>query len=131
MTQEYSSDAQIIRCEAITDEIVAVYAERGFILDFAEEVMRFDLSLALPQADFPPSVSCFPWEPDRTHDFFTAYDASFRDRPGFPHWSEEQWVTWVSADPAFRPDLSWVAIAQGEPVGFITNEQESPQIGYF
>ncbi len=46
MTQEHSRDAQIIRCEAITGEIVAAYAEQGFILDFAEEVMRFDLSLA-------------------------------------------------------------------------------------
>lgn len=130
MTQEHSPDNQIIRCEAITDDLVASYAKQGFALDFAEEVMRFELSLALPQAEFPPSVSCFSWEPGRTHEFFSAYDASFRDRPGFPHWSEEQWVTWVSSDPAFRADQSWVAIAQGQPVGFITNEQESAQIGY-
>jgi ribosomal protein S18 acetylase RimI-like enzyme len=130
MTQEHSPDEQIIRCEAITDEIVTSYAKQVFVLDFAEEVMRFDLSLPLPQANFSPSVSCFSWEPDRTHEFFAAYNASFRDRPGFPHWIEEQWVAWVSADPAFRPDLSRVAIAQGQPVGFITNEQESAQIGY-
>lgn len=133
MTQEHSPDEQIIRCEAITDEVVADYAERGFVLDFAEEVMRFDLSFALPQADFPPSISCFSWELGRIHEFFAAYHASFRDRPGFPHWSEQQWVTWISDDPAFRPDLSWVAIAQGQPVGFVANaddEQEPEQIGY-
>lgn len=107
MTQEHSDDRQVIRCEAISDEVVASYTGQGFVLDFAEEVMRFDLSLALPQADFPPSVSCFSWEPDRTHEFFTAYEASFRDRPGFPHWSEEQWVIWVSDDPDFR--FSWEA----------------------
>lgn len=130
MTQEHSLDEQIIRCEAITDEIITSYAEQGFVLDFAEEVMHFGLSQPLPQADVPLSVSCFPWEADRTHEFFAAYEASFRDRPGFPHWSKEQWVTWVSGDPAFRPDLSWVAIEQGQPVGFVTNEQESAQIGY-
>ena len=59
MTQEHSSDTQITRSEAITDETVTFYAKQGFVLDIAEEVMRFDLSLALPEADFPPSVSCF------------------------------------------------------------------------
>ena len=133
MAQEHSTGEQIIRCEAITDEVAASYAERGFVLDFAEEVMRFDLSQTLPWANFPASVSCFGWEPERIHEFFAAYDASFRDRPGFPHWSEEQWVMWISDDPAFRPDLSWVAIAQGQPIGFIANandEQAPEQMGY-
>jgi hypothetical protein len=56
MTQEHSPDTQTIRCEAITDEIVTSCAKQGFVLDFAEEVMRFDLSLAFAY------FLCFPWE---------------------------------------------------------------------
>ena len=40
---------------------------------------------------------------------------------------------WISDDTAFRPDLSWVAIVQGQPAGFIANandEQAPEQTGY-
>lgn len=133
MTQEHALDAEKFTCEAITDEIAAYYTERGYTLTFAEEVMRFDLSLAIPDAAFPPSISCLPWEPQTTHEFFTAYEASFRERPGFPHWSEEQWVDWISTDPTFRPDRSWVALTQDQVVGFIADaddEQAPGHIGY-
>ncbi|HEX6477269.1 MAG TPA: GNAT family N-acetyltransferase [Ktedonobacteraceae bacterium] len=53
-----------------------------------------------------------------------AYDASFRDRPGFPGWSEEEWVRGTSGDAAFRPDLSYLAVVQGQSAGFITNEED-------
>jgi mycothiol synthase len=121
MGQEYSLEE--ITCENITDEVVTFYAERGYTLTLAEEVMRFDLSQKIPQVVVPPDVAFFTWTPERSHDFFMAYDASFRDRPGFPGWSEEEWVRETSDDVAFRPDLSYLAVVQGEAAGFITNEE--------
>lgn len=120
-----------IRCENMTDEMIASYAAQGYILAFAEEVMRYDLSQALPHVALPIEVAYAVWEPERTHDFFRVYHASFCDRPGFPDWSEAKWIDWTANDPSFRPDLSMLAMVQGQAVGFVTNaEDEEAQQGY-
>ncbi|GHO57562.1 GNAT family N-acetyltransferase [Ktedonobacter robiniae] len=133
MGQNHPVPLKDIRCENVTDEVLASYAEKGYMLTFAEEVMRYDLSRALSQIALPFKVSYFSWAPERTHDFFTVYDASFRERPGFPGWSETEWVHWTSGDPAFRPDMSVLAVVQDQVVGFVTNaeDEEMPaQHGY-
>ena len=128
MGQDHSIPPEDIRCENVTDEVIASYAEKGYLLTFVEEVMRYDLSRALPQVVVPFEVSYLSWAPERTHEFFTVYDASFRERPGFPGWSETEWVQWTSGDPAFRPDLSVLAVVQDQAVGFVTNaeDEEAP-----
>ncbi|HEX6477270.1 MAG TPA: hypothetical protein VF043_00390 [Ktedonobacteraceae bacterium] len=57
MRQEHSREE--ITCENVTGEIVTSYAEKGYTLTFAEEVMRFDLSQKIPQVVVPPDVSFF------------------------------------------------------------------------
>src|SRR5258708_1391561 len=86
--------------------------------------MRFDLSHAIPPVVVPPGVSFFTWTSERSHDFFMAYQASFRDRPGFPAWSEQEWVRWTSDNSTFRPDLSYLSEVQDQAAGFITNEED-------
>ncbi len=122
MSQEHSLEE--ITCENVTGEITASYAEKGYTLTFAEEVMRFDLSQTILQVVVPPGISFYTWKSERSHDFFVAYDASFRHRPGFPGWSEQEWVGWTSDNPTFRPDLSYLALVQGQAAGFITNEED-------
>lgn len=129
MVQGHSVPPEEIRSENVTDEVIASYAEKGYTLDFAEEVMRYDLSRTHPQVKVPFEVSYLNWASERAHAFFTVYDASFRERPGFPGWSEAEWVDWTSSDPAFRSDLSVLAVVQGHAVGFVTNADEG-QHGY-
>lgn len=124
MAQDHFSSNNVITCEDVTDEIVASYAEKGFTLVFAEEVMRYDLSLPLPQVTPLPVVSYLTWDAQSVHAFFTIYQAAFRERPGFPGWSEEAWVRWVSEDPTFRPDLSFLAVVRGQAAGFVTNAED-------
>lgn len=128
MKQNHSVPSDDIRSENVTDEIIASYAKKGYTLTFAEEVMCYDLSRALPHVIMPLEVSYVSWEPERTHDFFSVYDASFRERPGFPGWSETEWVQWTSGNPTFRPDMSVLAVTQGQAVGFVTNaeDEEAP-----
>jgi ribosomal protein S18 acetylase RimI-like enzyme len=46
--------------------------------------------------------------------------AAFQERPGFPGWSEQEWVEWTAGDEDFRADLSAVALdRQQGPVGFV------------
>ena len=118
-----------IRSENVTDELVAAYAQEGYTLDFAEEVMRYDLSRPCPQITVPYEIAYLTWVPERAQAFFAVYDAAFRERPGFPGWSEAEWIDWTSGDPTFRADLSVLAVVQDQAVGFVTNADEG-QDGY-
>jgi mycothiol synthase len=111
-----------IAVEDLNDEITARYTANGYTLAFAEDVMRRDLRdvISLPEAALPSGVTLATWDVETAPSFFAAYSASFTDRPGFPGWPQERWVEWTAGDPDFRPDLSWVARAGDEAVGFIT-----------
>lgn len=124
MERDHSTPAEEIRCENVTDEIIAAYAEQGYTLTFAEEVMRYDLAQALPHVASPSEISYLCWTPEQAHDFFVVYNASFRERPGFPGWSEAEWIHWTASDPTFRADLSVLAMVQGQAVGIVTNADD-------
>jgi mycothiol synthase len=117
-----------IVCEDVTDERVAAYRARGFGLAFAEEVMRYDLTGALPRIS-APDVEYRTWDAGSRGTFFAVYTAAFAQRPGFPAWGQEQWLRWTEDDPTFRPDLSFLATRQGQALGFVTNahSEEDPQ----
>jgi len=115
---------ETITCENITDEIVTFYKEKGYSLVFVEEVMRYDLSQLLPPMEGLPDVTYLTWNSQSIPAFFAVYEAAFRERPGFPGWSEEVWSRWVSDDPLFRPDLSFLALVEGQAVGFVTNAED-------
>ena len=127
---------EIITSEDLTDEVVAAYAQQGYALTFAEDVMRYDLSdpsRPLPHMDLPFAVTYLEWTPERASEFFAVYEASFRERPGFPGWSETEWTQWTVGDPTFRPDLSLLAVFEGRAVGFLTSadyEDEQAQYGF-
>jgi ribosomal protein S18 acetylase RimI-like enzyme len=130
MEQDHSLfSAEAVRCEHVTDAVIASYAEKGYQLMFAEEVMRYDLSQTLPRVVVPFEVGYLCWTPERARDFFAVYEAAFRERPGFPGWRRAEWVAWTSDDPTFRPDLSILAMVQGQAVGFITSsdDEEAPE----
>ena len=116
------ADQVTVETEALTDRARALFAARGLHQTFAEDVLRFDLAGAeLPRVDLPTGVTVAPWSTELAGRFFAAYDAAFRDRPGFPGWSAEQWVEWTTDDEDFRSDWSLLAT---DPVagdlGFLT-----------
>jgi mycothiol synthase len=122
----------VVVCEAIDDAQVASYAREGYALIFAEEVMLRNLDGDLPRVAPPEGIAIQPWIAERAPLFFAAYASSFADRPGFPGWTEERWVEWISGDPSFRADRSEVALTAEEPVGFIacSDDDEHPERGY-
>ncbi len=66
----------------------------------------------------PASYELVRWSPTCRADAFAVYEAAFRERPGFPHWSQQKWLAWATEHDAFRPDLSYVLYAAGKPVGY-------------
>ena len=105
--------------EALTPVAERLYQRFGFKQQFAEDVMRRDLQLELPDAPFPSGVALAEWTPALAGQFFEAYQAAFRERPGFPGWSAEQWIEWATGDDGFHPQMSLLARDGEHPVGFI------------
>jgi mycothiol synthase len=120
----------VVATEGLTDDATRLYEWNGFVQEFAEDVMRRDLTGALPEAPFPPGITVEAWTPERAGAFFAAYQDAFRDRPGFPGWTQEEWVDWVAGDDDFRPAMSLLARSGDEPVGFaVCDEAWIAQLG--
>jgi hypothetical protein len=86
--------------------------------------MRRDLQL--PDRPMPPDVIFTTWQPALADQFFQAYDASFRERPGFPGYSAAEWISDRIEDENFKPGWSRLARSGDLPVGFLTAGTEHP-----
>jgi ribosomal protein S18 acetylase RimI-like enzyme len=98
----------------------ALYARYGLRQTFAEYVMRRDLDQPLPAAPFPPDVELASWSLERAPLFFEAYHAAFRERPGFPGLSAEEWIAEVvDGNDDLSTERTRVVLAAGRPVAFV------------
>jgi ribosomal protein S18 acetylase RimI-like enzyme len=70
---------------------LARYERHGFSLAAAEDLLGRDLSQPIPDLTLPAPLRYVTWDPDRSAAFHAVYQAAFRERPGFPDWSEELW----------------------------------------
>jgi mycothiol synthase len=113
--------ADVIDTESLTERAAALFASRGLSQSFAEEVLRRDLT-ELPgeptEAPLPAAVELLTWAANTISRFYELYRTSFADRPGFPGWSQQQWVDWL-VDDDFRPDCSLLATGGGTDFGFV------------
>ena len=82
-----------------------------------------EVAAPLPEAPLPRGVMAVPWRSETAMLFFSAYRSSFADRPGFPDPPPEEWI--ADRGESFRPELSGVALAGEEPVGFVIVEVDS------
>ncbi|HET8682087.1 MAG TPA: GNAT family N-acetyltransferase, partial [Micromonosporaceae bacterium] len=110
-----------VETESVNDAAERLFTSRGLTQVFSEVVMRFDLAgTEPPPARLPAGVELVEWSARHAPRFFAVYDAAFRERPGFPGWSERQWVDWVTEEGDLRPRWSLLADAgvSGD-VGFV------------
>ncbi len=115
-----------ITAESLTEAARALYRAHGFRPVMEELVMRRMLTLPLPDRPVPPEATITSWQPDLSLQFFEAYEASFRERPGFPGWSAAEWIAWSFEDETAKPEWSLLARVAGVPVGFLTAGAEPP-----
>jgi mycothiol synthase len=107
-----------IRTESLTESAHHLYLTHGFQSVFEALVMGWDLHKSLPDRHLPPDVTITDWRLDLADQFFQAYDAAFRDRPGFPGYSADQWITGVTEND-HKPEWTLLAYVEGVPVGFV------------
>lgn len=107
-----------VATESVTEPAHHLYLTHGFQNVFDELVMERDLALPLPDRSLPPDVTITYWQPDLADEFFHAYHAAFQERPGFPGYSAEEWITRVTEDD-YIPEWSLLARVEGVPAGFV------------
>jgi len=123
-----AADRQLVQVstESLTGPADRLYCTHGFAAVFEELVMRRDWSTPLPDRPLPPDVVLAIWQPALAEQFFQAYDAAFRERPGFPGWSAAEWVDWITDDDELRPEWSLLARAGDRSVGFLIGADGPP-----
>jgi len=110
----------LVATESLSTGAVDLFERHGFKQLFAEDVMRRNLDTPLPDAAVPPGISFATWTPALASEFFAVYQAAFRERPGFPNWSQDEWVDWLGTeDDDFRAELSLLAYQDDVLVGFV------------
>ena len=113
-------------------DAVELLEKYGFRLALVEDTMRRGLSHPLPAGQLPEGLILVPWSEQRATEFFEVYQDAFRERPGFPGWSEDTWRHNFTDYPDFRADLSLLAMEGTEGVGFTICHAENegdPQAG--
>ncbi len=105
--------------EALGAGAHALYLSRGLSQVLAEDVMQLAASAPPPQAHPPGGLTLTQWGQADPARFYAVYQAAFRDRPGFPGWTQERWAEWISDDEDFRAEWTLLATLGGADVGFI------------
>jgi mycothiol synthase len=86
----------------------------------------------IPEIELPAGVRIEPYRTELSAATLEAKNAAFRDHWGSQPMNEEQWESMLALS-VFRPDLSFLALAGDEVVGFVTsevNEDDWPGQGY-
>ncbi|MEV4708278.1 N-acetyltransferase [Actinoplanes sp. NPDC049316] len=109
-----------VETESLTGTSARLFADHGLRQVFAEDVMRIDLAGGVPERGWAEGTRLAEWSAETVGRFFRVYEASFRDRPGFPGWTQEEWAAGV-VDEDFRPGWSLLASVPGAgDAGFVT-----------
>lgn len=119
LSQQVQGTALRVRTESLNAAAERLYARYALTQTFAEDIMRHSLDEALPLVPYATQIKLDTWSDDTKGQFFEVYQAAFRDRPGFPDWTWEQWIDWM-VDDEFRADTSLLASENDEAVAFIT-----------
>ncbi|MEV4278254.1 N-acetyltransferase [Actinoplanes xinjiangensis] len=111
-----------VECEGFTAGAAELFAGRGLTQVFGEDVMRIKLAAGDHfEAGWPDGAALVEWSAATAERFHAVYAASFRDRPGFPDPTAEEWIEENTEDDDFRPEWSIMVTLPGHgDVGFVT-----------
>lgn len=110
-----------VETESLTAAAAELFAAHGLEQVFAEDVMRIDLDTGVPAAAGPDGMRFSGWSGENAPRFHGVYAAAFRERPGYPGWSEAEWIAEVAGDDEFRPQWSVLAtLPKLGDAGFVT-----------
>jgi len=105
--------------ENLTDAEVQRWTAAGYDLVFEELAMECSLAGDLTPARWPVGTTILEWDDAAAVASFAVYEAAFRNRPGFPGLSQQQWIDGFTGEPNFLPAASFCAVRDGKPIAFV------------
>ncbi|UCF09908.1 MAG: GNAT family N-acetyltransferase [Candidatus Bipolaricaulota bacterium] len=106
--------------ETVNDATLRLLGRHGFMPEYLAFVLQRDLGSELRVPAGPRELTFLRWDPALAGSFFAAYENAYRDRPGFPGWSQSEWLAWLEPDDEDGlPEATLLAECRGEPVGFV------------
>ncbi|MDJ0960334.1 MAG: GNAT family N-acetyltransferase [Acidimicrobiia bacterium] len=120
---EYDDDLErIVRSFAETHETsrIGAFESEGYeiVRYFVDMTRRLDRMI--PEVPLPDEVEILPWDNRWVPSTHEAHREAFTDHWGSVPPSLDEFAHWVEA-PNFRPDLSFVAVAEGRVVSYSLN----------
>lgn len=92
---------------------IDLFESRSFVRSRYAYRMRRDLDLPIPDVRMPPGIQMIPFRPELDLQTLEAANDAFRDNWGFIPVSVDEWRLWFTGHPSFRPDLTYLAVAEG------------------
>ncbi len=89
--------------------------------------MRHDLHQPMPSLHLPPGVALCEWTSELDAEILAAFNDAYSDDPHFEPFDEELWELYLAHAADFHPELSYLAIVEGDcsnsrkVVGFCMN----------
>ena len=125
--QEFSggedSLPQLLRtsCAAHQSDRIALFEQHGFQAARYSYTMQRGLVEPVPEIPLPPGMDLQSWSPALDPAVMRAFTAAFQGQWGMPGMTPDLWRDFFTGVPQFRPELSCLALAGGEVVGFCIN----------
>jgi mycothiol synthase len=114
-----------VSCHDHLQDRIDLFESRSFIRSRYAYRMRRDLNLPIPDVRMPSGIQMINWTPELDLQTLEAANDAFRDHWGFIPVTVEQWRLWFTGHPSFRPDLTYLAVAEGldkqEVIGLCLN----------
>lgn len=107
-------------------EAIAFFRKRGYVEIERQKALELDLTALEPEPRQPPrGVEIFSWaaRPDLTPGMYELYREASADIPGLDAeagWTSAEWRVRELERPSRRYDLSFLAVADGDVVGYAT-----------
>lgn len=99
------------------DDRIALYEQHGFKPVRYFYRMRRDLSQPIPEPRPPQGIRLAAWDPGLDDQTMEMSNLAFRDHWGAIPYNEEAWHLLVTGHPAFRPDLTFLALKTSNGFG--------------
>lgn len=109
-------------CTSRNTEAIALYAAHGYRQTRWFHQMTMDLSGPVPVGPVPAGVAIAGYTAERAEDARLVRNEAFRDHWGSTETTTERWTHFASSG-AFRPALSFVAYADGEPLAIVLGQE--------
>ncbi|MFC4010155.1 GNAT family N-acetyltransferase [Nonomuraea purpurea] len=118
-----------LHVEAGNHDLAKLADETGFTPARVFQQMRRDLTVPVPPPRVPARVAIVPWTPELDERVRAVRNAAFLNHWGSTRQTPESWQRLITGTAAFRPEGSFLAMAEGNAVGCLVTHHTQTAAG--